>query len=503
MTSNAPPLCVVMACAAPVARRARYALDSLMMAAGIRVEYVSSPPTNGPWLLYGSSKAGWPQAWQGLAIACCDSAWAVFDNAQDATGVDRIQGLPVVAPGSVNGADADITFDLLANSFFFLSSWSERVTAQVHGSRRLYQDSVFKRLGLPQDIVDRYLEHLLSGLNALCARLGVAAWPAVGWPRGADFAVVLSHDVDFLPAGPGDIAVQGVKTFMRHLVRQRDPADALRSLGGLARACAAGRDPYGCIPHMLEQERRLGVRASYQVAVARRHAADVNYRIEDDRVRNYLRAIVEAGFDLCLHGSYRSTENDAWYEEEVELLASRLARPLGSRQHFLSFDIDRLFKAQERSGIEYDMSMGYPDQTGPRAGFSHPYFPYNPIEDRPYRVLQISLVLMDVTLRGYMNLRPDAAWPVIERELLALSRRRGCASAVWHPIVFAGARDPGYDRLFWRLVDHVTQNNGLATDGATVNRHWRERAAHYASFGAGEQRTLTADMNLPQQVNQR
>ena len=94
--------------------------------------------------------------------------------------------------------------------------------------------------------------------------------------------------------------------------------------------------------------------------------------------------------------------------QEARLLGERLARPLGSRQHFLSFDYDTLFAAQEEAGIRYDMSMGYPDRLGPRAGFSHPYFPYNLREDRPYRVLQFSLFLMDVTLRSYMGLRPGA-----------------------------------------------------------------------------------------------
>ena len=349
-------------------------------------------------------------------------------------------------------------------------------------SRQLHAKSDGVRLGVPQDIVDRYLAHLIGALRQLCARTGSPMWSATRWPGDRSFALVLSHDVDYLPVGPLDNTVQAVKAVLRHLIRQHDPADALRAARGWFAAIVAGRDPYGCVPELIARETALGLRSSFQVAVGHRHANDVNYRIEDDRVRDYLRAISDAGFDLCLHGSYRSTDNPRWYIEEAELLGQRLARPLGSRQHFLSFDYDNLFAAEEAAGIRYDMSMGYPDHPGPRAGFSYPYFPYNLQEDRPYRVLQISLFLMDVTLRSYMRLRPAPARIVIDACLADLKAKRGCASAVWHPIVFAGARDPGYDRLYFDMAEQVGALGGLATDGRTIDQFWRTRASSYASF---------------------
>ena len=202
----------------------------------------------------------------------------------------------------------------------------------------------------------------------------------------------------------------------------------------------------------MRRESELGVKSSFQICVARRHPNDVNYRIEDDRIRDYLRAISDGGFDVCLHGSYRSTENDRWYAEEVELLAQRLQRPLGSRQHYLSFNYDALFQAQEMSGIQYDMSMGYPDRSGARSGFSFPYFPYCVQADRPYNVVEISLFLMDVTLRSYMGLTGAAAATEVDRQLNEVRKVNGCVSVVWHPIVFGGARDPGDEELYWRIV---------------------------------------------------
>ncbi len=346
----------------------------------------------------------------------------------------------------------------------------------------MHSTSVFARLDVPQDIVDRYLHRLMDRLNTLCKRLGLRPWPALEWPQRNAYALVLSHDIDFIPSGFVDTAIQGAKTVLRHVVSHRDPADAAWAASGLVNALVCGRDPYGCVPEIIEREKELSVCASYQVAVARRHPNDVNYRIEDDRIRDYLRVIVDNGFDLCLHGSYRSTEKLSWYMDEVALLSRRLGRPLGSRQHFLSFDYDNLFSAQEQADIQYDMSMGFPDRPGPRAGFSYPYFPYCLREDRPYDVLEISLFVMDVTLRGYLGLKGSRAWQALTTLIDDLREKRGCASLVWHPIVFGGARDPGYDRLFWDMVKYVNETGGLATDGRTINAFWRGMASKYVSF---------------------
>src|SRR5262245_32690954 len=484
------PLHVVLRCEDAIKTKVRYVFDTLLMARGIPVAYSPQPPARGPWLLYAPAREAECMHAPCLAIAHSPAAWGLFSSLLDVESATTVEGLVAVFPERAADFDpeVDVSFDIVANAFYFLSSWSERLGAGQAQTRGMYANSVFARLGVPQDIVDQYLDRIETKLRAVCDRAGQTPWASLTWPDGSEFALVLSHDVDFIPAGLGDTLVQGAKTMTRHIVHQRDPGDALRSLAGLARALLTGRDAYGCVPDIIAKEKALGLRASFQVAVGRRHPHDVNYRIEDDRVRDYLRVIVDSGFDLCLHGSYRSTENPAWYAEEVALLARRLAAPVGSRQHYLSFNYDVLFTAQEEAGIRFDMSMGFPDRIGPRAGFSYPYFPYCLEEDRPYDVLEISLFLMDVTLHGYMGLKGERTWQTIKDSIYDLRQKRGCVSVVWHPIMFGGARNPGYDDLFWAMAEQVRGCRGLPTDGRTINAFWREQARHYPSFTAAPAR---------------
>jgi len=478
------PLHIVLQCSESLLPKVRYVFDTLFMARGVPVVYSLQPPSSGPWLLYSPVKETSYPIERCLAIAHRPESWQFFNSNADVETINTVDGLTTVFPETTVSfaSPSDIPFDIASNAFYFLCSWSERFVLNKGMTRNMYSNSIFERLSIPQDIVDQYLNRLMNLLHALYDRLEIDRLPSLKWPQGSTYALVLSHDVDFIPSGLIDIAKQGAKTIMRHLVRQRDFVDALRASLGLGVALIRKRDPYGCVPEIIAREKELGVRSSFQIAVGHRHPDDVNYRIEDDWVRDYLRAISNAGFDLCLHGSYRSTENSAWYVEEAELLAQRLGRPLGSRQHFLSFGYDALFTAQEQAGIQYDMSMGFPDRPGPRAGFSYPYFPYCLKEDRPYNVLQLSLYLMDVTLRSYLDLKGLKAWEVIKTTLDDLSSKRGCVSTVWHPIVFGAARDPGYDNLFWEMVNYTRKTNGLATDGRTINDFWRSHARNYSSF---------------------
>src|SRR4051794_17792233 len=79
-TEPAEPLTVVIACADRLARRVRYVLDTLLMAAGIPVVHSDHPPARGPWLLYTGSPALWPRSPACLRIAHCPLAWSTLEG---------------------------------------------------------------------------------------------------------------------------------------------------------------------------------------------------------------------------------------------------------------------------------------------------------------------------------------------------------------------------------------------------------------------------------------
>lgn len=491
------PVTITLNCAETFKPKARYVLDTLLSTHRVPVEYedlgnLRETPTH--HAIYYGPLSDAPNDERCLRIFHDADYGAFFKREAVADEPRRVQGLPILvgqaAPAFTN--DRDIGFDLIANAFYFLSSWPERILDKSRGGPTHFPESVFSSLGIPQDIVDQYLALLVQRLNRLASAADRPAYQPLRWNGNKRFAVVLSHDVDFIPSTTGDVLKKGAQSLLRSVVRHQSPLDACRVSGAFLRNIDRRENPYRRIPHMIARERARNVRASYQIAVARHHPNDVNYSVDDPGVVRYLRTIQDNGFEICLHGSYLSTEIPGAYEQEAARIRECFGEVTGSRQHYLSFRQETLFRAQERAGIQFDMSLGYADQIGFRSGFSFPFFPYCFDEDRPYNVLQISLFLMDVTLRGYMGFGPDEALKRIQEQLGALARTGGCGSVVWHPILFGDARDPGYGPLFWKLIDEVEDRNGLATDGATVNAFWRGQMEGYTSFSPQTEMQSTA-----------
>ena len=203
-------ICVVLDCDASLIARVRYVFDTFFMSVGMLVEYTESPPSRDAWLFYGTAKqSSWPLE-RCLAIAHCPESWQLYRDNVDVTQSVAVDGVLAVLPQKRLdfNARSDISFDLVANAFYFLSSWSERLDT-TGTTRQLYAASVFARLRVPQNIVDQYLELLASRLGTVRATGAGDAVPRSTWPGNAKFAIVLSHDVDFLPTSTLNVLSQG------------------------------------------------------------------------------------------------------------------------------------------------------------------------------------------------------------------------------------------------------------------------------------------------------
>ena len=193
----------------------RYVIDSLLMALDVPVSYSSHPPPNGPWLLYAERAELEGNSGRCLYVPYRSSAWQSLHQDEASFSFEKVAGVPNILPGGVLQAHetCDIRIDLFANAFWFLSSWAEK----VRGTGERYTRTVLgKRIRTTRhraDVVDIYLDVLRRELDACCERANVSEWRRPEWPHGRDYAVVLSHDVDFIPANQLDILKQGVKTW--------------------------------------------------------------------------------------------------------------------------------------------------------------------------------------------------------------------------------------------------------------------------------------------------
>ena len=234
---------VVISCTDGIVPRARYVFDTLFMACGIPVEYTSVPPPEGAWLLYAPSKDSSLPLDRCVAITHRPDAWRTFDCNADVESAGEVNELAAVFPQTDSGfaGPFDIPFDLVANAFYFLSSWSERRSSNLIGLAPAPRD-----LGLRLGSASRRTSWTATSngsrrrLVPWATDLVAGTCTTLRWPSDARFAVTLSHDVDFLPSRPFDNVLQGGKTFLRHLIRQRDPADCASRGRGAGEVAAGG-----------------------------------------------------------------------------------------------------------------------------------------------------------------------------------------------------------------------------------------------------------------------
>ncbi|MEW6717733.1 MAG: hypothetical protein AB1345_09545 [Chloroflexota bacterium] len=376
-----------------------------------------------------------------------------------------------------------IPADVIAGAFAVLNLWYEGRTRPRHkdGWLRSAEDW-WTRSGFsdPQPVADEWLDHIWEAASG-------AGWASrQKSPPGFSHisnTLLLTHDVDYLPSPQNRGLPRVLRALLRQTFLRHRPQDACSLLKNYLRAFRR-KAPYTDFFHICSQEGRRGGRSSFQWVVARHHRYDPRYAAHAHDFVEGLRQLQAWGGEICLHGSYTASRTPGRLTQERASLEHLLDVPVsGHRQHYLNFHPPDLFREVESAGFRYDLSIGYNDRSGPRAGTRYPYRPYNLEHNRPHNFWEIPFFLMDTTLSTSYRFSSRQAWDHILHKLEGYS---GCLAVIWHTEQFGGCLDPGFDDLYWQMLDcarqkgiHLDNPGALLPDleaawEATVSDSFRE-----------------------------
>lgn len=295
-------------------------------------------------------------------------------------------------------------------------------------------------------VVDRIIQ------DAVRKRSGTPPPPPSRWPGTAPFALCLTHDVDILHKYNRELS-----PVMEGLGRVFRGDDRLRVAARTAKLAAewmatrvgplAGPDPLWRMDEWADLEDRFGFRASYFFVperLSRAHFYDMTYRYSDRlryrgrtlRVRDMMRELGTAGFDVGLHGSYFSyVDAGVLREQKSQIERCIEAEVTTTRQHYLHFDAVRTPRAQAAAGLRCDSTQGFNTSIGYRAGASLPYFCWDHEDEHPLPLLEVPMILQDVAFfePGTMELSLDAVEHEIHLAMDEAERHGGCLTVNWHP----------------------------------------------------------------------
>jgi peptidoglycan/xylan/chitin deacetylase (PgdA/CDA1 family) len=163
-----------------------------------------------------------------------------------------------------------------------------------------------------------------------------------------------------------------------------------------------------------------------------------------------LRTLDDEGWEIGLHGSYRSQSDPDRLQYEKRALEDLLgARIIGGRQHYLHLQVPETWRHHARIGLRYDSSLGSSEEYG----FQYGYRPIRPFGDE---FVVFPLTVMEQALPD-PGADSEAAWAACERLLQEAAENEAVMTALWHPRYFSESDFPGYRGLYERLLDRALE----------------------------------------------
>lgn len=322
------------------------------------------------------------------------------------------------------------------------------------------------------------------------------------WPRGARFALCLTHDVDM---------VSRRWTFAQHLrsvALATAPLSAAGAPGaaeravvaarGLGRAARFGVSPAPDTSVTLERcqalQRERGIRGTYLFTVypgRRRSVFDAVYTGDDAcrfggrrrRVRDVIRHLADDGFDVGLHAGYCTYDDVEAFRHEKATIEEHAGRAVVScRQHFLHWDAARTPRVHAEAGITVDSTVGFNRNIGFRAGTALPHLLFDPVAEAPVNVLELPLIVQEAPLfaSNALELDEETAGRVVAGIVDEIAATGGVATILMHP---HSLLDPRQLRLYTRLLDQAAAEGGWIATMSDIRAWWDDRTARLSGGG--------------------
>ncbi len=360
--------------------------------------------------------------------------------------------------------------DIVASSFYFLTCWHEYIlnSLGIPKGRVDFRESLQYRWDFTEiPVVDVYCQILYRIMKLLLPEF----IRDIHWNDKKSFAVSLSHDVDYWHYWTKQHIRDTYQYNLKTLYKR--PVNALFKMIGHSVDKTLCNNPWKKIRSLVRKEESLNVESTWFL-LARSDFEDPrqNY-IADVAYREHIQDLLNSK-EIGLHGSPEAAFSKEVLSEELNTLRELGFNPTGFRTHYLHFDYQQSFSILEQAGIKYDSTLGYWEHAGFRAGISFPFYPFNLKDNRPFRVLEIPLIVMDTSLLSHkaMNLNVISAYYRIARLLCRSADYQSHISLLWHNTTFDKIDFPGWGWLYWKLIKIARKRNGWITSLNHIYDEW-------------------------------
>ena len=159
-----------------------------------------------------------------------------------------------------------------------------------------------------------------------------------------------------------------------------------------------------------------------------------------------------------IHPSYKTNRNNKQLLKEIKRLETITGQKITqSRQHFLKLSLPDTYRKLIAAGISDDYSMGYSDNIGFRAGMATSFYWFDLERDEVTNLKIHPFQVMDVTLKNYLKLSPEAAINAVKKIAEEVRAVNGEFCTLWHNTSLSKTEEwNGWTKVYEEIVNSVT-----------------------------------------------
>ena len=258
------------------------------------------------------------------------------------------------------------------------------------------------------------------------------------WRNNAPYVLCLSHDVDRIKKQWYHYCFYGLK---HPIVQAKTVIEKIK-----------GKEPYWNFEYLTEMEEQYGVRSTFFFLNETHKEVSANfmgrYNIKSNRVTDVIKWLDNKGFEIGLHGSYFSYNNEKLLKSEKDILEQIVGHEIVStRQHHLNFDRELTWKIHTKIGIKYDSTIGHSDIVG---------------REQAIRTEE-GLVEIPITLMDTVNMTDECY-----EECMSVAKSGGIIMLNFHQCHFNEKEYPENVRLYRKIIEKAKADKAWITDVKTI-----------------------------------
>ncbi len=218
--------------------------------------------------------------------------------------------------------------------------------------------------------------------------------------QNSTLKVILTHDVDWPPSGPG----------IEHILARKERFDEKL----ISKVVKEGHNPYYNIPDLMEIEEKYGVKSTFFFRPKYDDGTSIG------AYKEIMKDLVKNRWEISVHINDARTLNSIKTEKNaVENITGRTIH--GSRVHYLNIKLDKLSLIEE-AGLRYDSSITFNKKAIDIKNTG--YFKVG-------KLVAFPITIMGAYLFTYMNITEERIIEVINKAV-NIAIGRGFMTILWH-----------------------------------------------------------------------